>query len=109
MKIPYFAVLKPLSASTGGRHFHIISLDTAGLWRRVWEAGISKKIVNQSSAIVFFLIVYTYQNSIELFIPIVHALRNNLAVSRNILRKWQSPIEADYGSDTANQEFFIRR
>ena len=42
-----------------------------------------------------------YQNSIELFIPIVHALRNNLAVSINILRKWQPHIEADYGSDTA--------
>ena len=50
-----------------------------------------------------------YQNSIELLIPIVHdALCNNLAVSRNILRKWQPPIEADYGSDTAKQEFFIR-
>ena len=52
-----------------------------------------------------------YQNSIELFVPIVHALRNNLAVSRNILRKLQPPkrpIEADYGSDTAKQEFFIR-
>ena len=49
-----------------------------------------------------------YQNSIELFIPIVHALCNNLAVSRNILRrKWQPPIEADYGWDTAKQEFFI--
>ena len=107
MKIPYFAAVKlPLSASTGGRHFHIISLDTAGLWRRVWEAGISKTIVNQSSAIVFS--DRAYQNSIELFIPIVHALRNNLAVSRNILRKWQPPVEADYGSDTAKQEFFIR-
>ena len=49
-----------------------------------------------------------YQNSIELFIPIVHAPSNSLAVSRNILRKWQPPIEADYGSDTAKQEFFIR-
>ena len=38
----------------GGRHFHIISLDTAGLWRRVWEAGISKTIVNQSSAKLCF-------------------------------------------------------
>ena len=45
-----------------------------------------------------------YQNSIELFIPNVHALRNSLAVSRNILRKWQPPIEADYGSDTAKQD-----
>ena len=107
MKIPYFAGVKPLSASTGGRHFHIISLDTAGLWRRAWEAGIWKTIVNQSSAIVFFS-DRAYQNSIELFIPIVHALHNNLAVSRNILRKWQPPIEADYGSDTAKQEFFIR-
>ena len=66
---------------------------TAGLWRRVWEAGISKTIVNQSSAIVFFS-DRAYQNSIELFIPIVHALRNNLAVLKNILRKWQPPIEA---------------
>ena len=107
MKIPYFAVVKPLSASTGGRRFPIISLDTAGLWRRVWEAGILKTIVNQSSAIVFFS-DRAYQNSIELFISIAHVLRNNLAVSRNILRKWQPPIEADYGSDTAKQELFIR-
>ena len=35
---------------------------------------------------------HAYQNSIELFIPIVHALRNNLAVSINILTKWQPPI-----------------
>ena len=41
----------------------------------------------------------------ELFIPIVHALRHNPAVSRNILTKWQPPI---YGSDTAKQEFFMR-
>ena len=47
-----------------------------------------------------------YQNSVELFIPIVHALRNNPA---NTLRKWQPPIEADYdGSDTAKQEFLTR-
>ena len=65
------------------------------------------KTVNQSSAIVFFS-DRVYQNSIELFIPIVYALRNNLAVSRYILRKWQPPTEADYGSDTAKQEFFIR-
>ena len=105
MKISNFAVVKPLSASTGGRHCHIISLDTAKLWRREREAGISKTIVNQSSAIVCFP-DRAYQNSIKLFIPI--ALRNNLAVSRIILRKWQPPIEADYGSDTAKQEFFIR-
>ena len=37
-----------------------------------------------------------YQHSIELFIPIVHALRNNLAVSRNILTKWQPPIWLRY-------------
>ena len=45
----------------------------------------------------FFSSDHAYQNSIKLFIPIVHALLNNLAVSRNILRKWQPPIEADYG------------
>ena len=27
----------------------------------------------------------------ELFIPIVHAVRHNPAVSRNILTKWQPP------------------
>ena len=45
------------SASTGGRHFLTISLDTAGLRRRVWRAGISKTIVSWSSAIVFLLIM----------------------------------------------------
>ena len=50
----------------------------------------------------------SHQNSIELFIPIVRALRNNLTVSRYIFKRWQPPIEADYGSDTAKQEFFIR-
>ena len=39
---------------------------------------------------------HAYQNSIELFIPIVHALRNKLAVSRNILTKWQPPIWLRY-------------
>ena len=34
------------SASTEGRHFLTISLDTAGLRRRVWRAGISKTIVS---------------------------------------------------------------
>ena len=97
----------------------IISLDTAGLWRWVWEAGISKTIVNQSSAIVFFsdrayhnsiefFISIVHHNSIEFFISIVHALRKNLAASRNFSVKWRPPIEADYGSDTAKQEFFIR-
>ena len=42
-KIPYYAVVCP---STGGRHFLTISLDTAGLRRRVWRAGISKTIVS---------------------------------------------------------------
>ena len=41
----------------------------------------------------------------EVFIPIVHAVRHNPAVSRNILTKWQPPT---YGSDTAKQEFFMR-
>ena len=40
----------------------------------------------------------------ELFIPIVHAVRHNPAVSRNILTKWQPPIWLD----TAKQEFFMR-
>ena len=32
----------------------------------------------------------------ELFIPIVHAVRHNPAVSRNILTKWQPPIWLGY-------------
>ena len=32
----------------------------------------------------------------ELFIPIVHAVRHNLAVSRNILTKWQPSIWLGY-------------
>ena len=32
----------------------------------------------------------------ELFIPIVHAVRHNLVVSRNILTKWQPPIWLGY-------------
>ena len=35
-------------------------------------------------------------NSMELFIPIVHAVRHNPAVSRNILTKWQPPIWLGY-------------
>ena len=35
---------------------------------------------------------HAYRNSMELFIPIVHAVRHNPAVSRNILTKWQPPI-----------------
>ena len=68
----------------------------AGLWRRVRGAGISKTINCQPVVRYCVFSDRAYQNSIELFIPIVHALRNNLAVSRNILRKWQPPIEADY-------------
>ena len=32
----------------------------------------------------------------ELFIPIVHAVRHNPAVSRNILTNWQPPIWLGY-------------
>ena len=39
-------LLQQLQSSTGGRHFLTISLDTAGLRRRVWRAGISKTIVS---------------------------------------------------------------
>ena len=35
---------------------------------------------------------HAYRNSMELFIPIVHAVRHNPTVSRNILTKWQPPI-----------------
>ena len=31
----------------------------------------------------------------ELFIPIVPAVRHNPAVSSEIVRKWQPPVEAD--------------
>ena len=31
----------------------------------------------------------------ELFIPIVHTLRRSPAVSREIVRKWRPPVEAD--------------
>ena len=40
----------------------------------------------------------------EHFIPIVHAVRHNPAVSRNILTNGSLL----YGSDTAKQEFFMR-
>ena len=39
---------------------------------------------------------HVYRNSMELFIPIVHAVRHNPAVSRNILTKWQPPIWLGY-------------
>ena len=39
---------------------------------------------------------HAYRNSMELFIPIVHAVRHNPAVSRNILTKWQPPIWLGY-------------
>ena len=39
---------------------------------------------------------HAYRNSMELFIPIVHAVRHNPAVSRNILTKWQPPIWLRY-------------
>ena len=39
---------------------------------------------------------HAYRNSMELFIPIVHAIRHNPAVSRNILTKWQPPIWLGY-------------
>ena len=38
---------------------------------------------------------HAYRNSMELFIPIVHTLRHNPAVSREIVRKWRPPVEAD--------------
>ena len=39
---------------------------------------------------------HAYRNSMELFISIVHAVRHNPAVSRNILTKWQPPIWLGY-------------
>ena len=52
--------------------------DTTGLWRRVWEAWISKtNFVNQSWICYCVFSDRAYKNSIELFIHIVHALRNN--------------------------------
>ena len=39
---------------------------------------------------------HAYRNSMELFIPIVHAVRHNPAVSRNILTKWQPPMWLGY-------------
>ena len=74
------------SASTGGRHFLTISLDTAGLRRRVWRAGIFK---DNCQLVVCYCVSsdHAYRNSMELFIPIVHAVRHNPAVSRNI---WQN-------------------
>ena len=92
-KIPY---TMRSSASTGGRHFLTISLDTAGLRRRVWRAGISK--TNYCQLVVCYCVSsdHEYRNSMELFIPIVHAVRHNPAVSRNILTKWQPPIWLGY-------------
>ena len=101
MKIPYFGGRLLQQEAT---IFLIISLDTAGLWRRVRRAGISKTIiVNQSSAIVSS--DRAYQNSIELFIPIVHALRNNLGS----IEKYFDKMAASYMAQIPqNREFFIR-
>ena len=77
-----------LAASTGGRHFLTISLDTAGLRRRVWESGNFK---DNCQLVVCYCVSsdHAYRNSMELFIPIVHAVRHNPAGSRNIWTKWQ--------------------
>ena len=91
------------SASTGGRHFLTISLDTAGQRRRVWRAGISKTIVSQSSAIVFLLIMrieIQWNSLFPLSMPYVTTLQY-----REIFRQNGSLL---YGSDTAKQEFFMR-
>ena len=90
-KIPYYAVV----CFTGGRHFLTISLDTAGLRRRVWMSGNFK---DNCQLVVCYCISsdHAYRNSMELFIPIVHAVRHNPAVSRNILTKWQPPIWLGY-------------
>ena len=91
-KIPYYM---RSSASTGGRHFLTISLDTAGLRRRVLESGNFK---DNCQLVVCYCVSsdHAYRNSMELFIPIVHAVRHNPAVSRNILTKWQPPIWLGY-------------
>ena len=84
------------SASTGGRHFLTISLDTAGLRRRVcMESGNFK---DNCQLVVCYCVSsdHAYRNSMELFIPIVHAIRHNPAVSRNILTNWQPPIWLGY-------------
>ena len=74
------------SATTGGRHFLTISLDTAGLRRKGMESGNFK---DNCQLVVCYCVSsdHAYQNSMELFIPIVHAVRHNPAVSRNILTK----------------------
>ena len=68
---------------------------TAGLRRRVWRAGISK---DNCQLVVCYCVSsdHAYRNSMELFIPIVHAVHHNPAVSRNILTKWQPPIWLGY-------------
>ena len=48
---------------------------------------------------------HVYWNSMELFIPIVHAVRHNRLQYREIF--WQNGSLL-YGSDTAKQEFFMR-
>ena len=63
--------------------------------RRVWRAGIFK---DNCQLVVCYCVSsdHAYRNSMELFIPIVHAVRHNPAVSRNILTKWQPPIWLGY-------------
>ena len=60
--------------------------------------------LSASRLLLCFFWSCVYRNSMELFIPIVHAVRHNPAVSRNI---WQNGSLL-YGSDTAKQEFFMR-
>ena len=91
-KIPY---TMRSSASTGGRHFLTISLDTAapgcdvGYGEREFQRQLS------ASRFVCYCVSsdHAYRNSMELF---NHAVRHNPAVSRNILTKWQPPIWLGY-------------
>ena len=90
-KIPYYAVVcfnrRPPFSHNLPRH------------RRVATYGMESGNFKDNCQLVVCYCVssdHAYRNSMELFIPIVHAVRHNPAVSRNILTKWQPPIWLGY-------------
>ena len=77
-KISYYAVV---DASTGGSHFLTISLEPPGLN----DVGYGEReFLRQLSAIVCYCVSsdHAHWNSMELFIPIVNAVRHNPSIEK---------------------------
>ena len=92
-KIPYYAVVcfnrRPPFSHNLPRHRRSCAV---GYGEREFQRQLS------ASRLLNYCVSsdHAYRNSMELFIPIVHAVRHNPAVSRNILTKWQPPIWLGY-------------